>query len=155
MQVADLMTHPAVTCHVNDTLHIAAKLMWDHGCGAIAVVRDEGQLAGMLTDRDVCMAAYTQGREPEAILVNGVITTHAISVRPDQDLAEAEALMAKHAVRRLPVVDDDGKPVGVISIDDLAVESVRPDTPMADGPARLARTLAAIVDPRARREHAA
>ena len=144
MRAQDLMSHPAVTCHVNDPLSIAAHLMWEHDCGAIPVVRDDGQLAGIVTDRDLCMAALTQGRRLDEILVNAVMATHVVTALPDQTVDEVVRLMAEHQVRRLPVIDAEHKPVGVVSINDLAIESAQPDTRMVDGPAKIARTLAAV-----------
>jgi CBS domain-containing protein len=147
MRAQDLMSHPAVTCQVNDPLTIPAHLMWEHDCGAIPVVRDDGKLAGMITDRDICMAAFTQSRRLDEILVGAVMATRVISVRPDQTIDEIEQRMAEHQVRRLPVVDADGRPVGVLSMNDLAIESVQPDTRMTNGPSKIARTLAAICRP--------
>lgn len=144
MRVQDLMSHPAITCHVNDDLNMSAKLMWDHDCGAIPVVRDDGKLAGMVTDRDICMAAYTQGRSLDQILVNSVMAKHVISAHPDQELGEVERLMAEQQVRRIPVVDEENRPVGVLSLTDLALESVEPDTRMMDGLSKVAHTLAAV-----------
>lgn len=155
MRVQDLMSHPAITCHVNDDLNVPAKLMWDHDCGVILVVRDEGKLAGVITDRDICMAAYTQGRALDQILVNSVMAQHVISAHPDQKLGEVERLMAEHQVRRIPVVDDDNRPVGVLSLNDLALESVEPDTRMKDGISKVARTLAALCRRRIAKQAAA
>src|SRR5678816_480962 len=56
MQARDLMAKPTVTCHVNDPLNIAAQRMWDADVGALAVVNDDGELTGIVTDRDICMA---------------------------------------------------------------------------------------------------
>jgi CBS domain-containing protein len=148
MHAQDLMSHPAVTCHVNDPLTVPAHLMWDHDCGAIAVVRDDGKLAGMITDRDICMAALTQGRRLDEILVNAAMAQHVVSVRPTQTLDEVERRMAEHRVRRLPVVDSDDKPIGVVSMSDLAIESAEPDTRMIHGPSKVILTLAAICRPR-------
>jgi CBS domain-containing protein len=144
MRAQDLMSHPAVTCHVNDPLTVAASLMWEHDCGALPVVRDGGELAGMITDRDICMAAFTQGRRLDEILVNTAMANHVISAHPDESLDEIEDQMAAHQVRRLPVVDGDGKPIGILSINDLAIESSQPDTRMMNGPSKVVRTLAAI-----------
>ena len=155
MRVQDLMSHPAITCHVNDDLNIPAKLMWEHDCGAIPVVRDDGKLAGMITDRDICMAAFTQGRALGEILVNAVMAKHVISAKPDQKLGEIEQLMAEHRVRRIPVVDSNGKPVGVLSMSNLVIESVEPDTQMKNGPSKIAHTLAAICQPRVQNRRAA
>ena len=144
MRVQDLMSHPAITCHVNDDLNVPAKLMWDHDCGVILVVRGDGKLEGVITDRDICMAAYTQGRSLDQILVNSVMAMHIISAHPDQKLGEVERMMAEHQVRRIPVVDDDNRPVGVLSLNDLALESVEPDTRMKDGVSKVAHMLAAV-----------
>jgi CBS domain-containing protein len=148
MRVRDLMSQPAVTCHVNDTASTAAHLMRDHDCGMIVIVRDDGQLAGVVTDRDLCMAAFTQGRPLDEILVNSVMAQHVVTATPELKIIEAEQRMADHRVRRLPVVDGDGKPIGVIAVSDLAIECVQPDTPMRYGPLEIAHTLAAICEHR-------
>ena len=144
MRVEELMSQPAATCNVNDSLNTAAMLMWEHDCGALPVVREDGKLTGMITDRDICMAAYTQGRPLDEILVNAVMAKPVISARPDYKLGEVEQLMSDNQVRRIPVVDRDGKPIGMISLNDLAIESVQPDTRMKSGLAKIAHTLAAI-----------
>jgi len=155
MRVQDLMRHPALTCHVNDDLNVPAKLMWDHDCGVIVVVRDDGKLAGVITDRDICMGAYTQGRSLDQILVNTVMAKHVISAHPDQKLGEIERLMVDHQVRRIPVLDEDHRPVGVLSLSDLAWESVEPATRMEDGTSTVAHVLAAVCRPRAAKPAAA
>ncbi len=146
MRAQDLMSHPVFKCHVNDTLNVAAQLMWDHDCGALAVVNDEGKLVGIVTDRDICMAAYTRGQSLDALLVNGAMSKGVISARPDQSIGELEELMAKHKVRRLPVIDADRVPIGMISLNDLAIEAAQPDTRLRNGLPKIAVTLAAICE---------
>lgn len=155
MHVQDLMTHPAVTCHVNDGLHDAAQKMWDHDCGVLAVINDEGKVTGMITDRDICMAALTQGRPLHELLVNLAMAKHVIAVGPEQTLAEVEQLMTRHQIRRLPVVDAANRPLGMISLNDLAIEAVHPDTRMKQGMSKVAQTLAAVCQPHAVTQHAA
>jgi CBS domain-containing protein len=155
MRVQDLMSQPVVTCHVTDSLNTAARLMWDRDCGAVAVVSDDGTLVGMLTDRDICMAAYTQGRLLVEIPVNTAMAKQVFSAQPDQKLGEVEQLMADNKVHRIPVVDGDGKPIGLLSLNDLAIESVQPETQMKNGPSKIARTLAAICQPRTEKRKAA
>lgn len=75
-------------------------------------------------------------------LVNSAMASHLISARPEQSLAEVEQLMATHQVRRLPIVDGDGKPVGVISIDDLAKPAALPVQGRAATVARRSRQAA-------------
>ena len=144
MLVQDLMSRPVITCHVNDPLAIAAQRMWDHDCGALVVVNDEGKATGMITDRDICMAAYTQGRALEDLLVNGAMSKHVTSIRPDQPITAAEQLMTANQIRRIPVVDADGIPQGILSLTDLTIEAARPDTRMKQGATKIAQTLAAV-----------
>ena len=150
MRARDLMSAPVYTCHVNDPLNVAAQLMWDHDCGALPVVNDDGKLVGMITDRDICMSAYTRGEALDALLVNGAMSKHIIAARADQPIAELEELMARHKVRRLPVINSEGEPVGLISLNDIALEAAQPDTKMHNGIPKVAYTLAAICEhPRA------
>jgi len=155
MHVQDLMAHPAITCHVNDSLDFAAQMMWDHDCGALPVVNDEGKVTGMITDRDICMAALTQGRPLHELLVNLAMAKHIIAVGPENSIGDAEQLMSQHQIRRLPVLDAANRPLGVISLNDLAIEAVRPDTQMKHGVSKIAHTLAAVCQPHAPAQHAA
>jgi CBS-domain-containing membrane protein len=155
MRARDLMSAPVITCHVNDPLNDAAQRMWDNDIGALAVVGDEGKLTGMITDRDICMAAYTQGRRLDELLVNRAMSHHVVWARPEQSISELEQLMAKHQVRRIPIVDARGVPVGIVSLNDLAREAVQPDTPMRNGPSKIGHTLAAICTPRVPKHAAA
>ena len=155
MRVQDLMSHPAVTCHVNDTLQLAAHLMWDHDCGSLAVVNDDGLVTGVITDRDICMAAFTQRRALDELLVNTAMAHHVTTVQPGQPVDHAAQLMAHHQIRRLPVVDERGYPLGMLALNDIAVEAVQPDTRMKNGAAHVAHTLAAICQPRRPKRHAA
>jgi CBS domain-containing protein len=155
MRVQDLMAHPAITCHVNDSLNAAAQKMWNHDCGVLPVVNDEGTVTSMVTDRDICMAALTQGRPLHELLVNLAMAKHVIVVGPEQTLGDAEQLMSRHQIRRLPVVDAAGRPLGVISLNDLALEATQPDTRSKNGDSKVARTLAAVCQPHAATQYAA
>ena len=155
MHAQDLMTSPTITIHVNDPLSLAAHRMWEADIGALPVVNDEGKLVGMITDRDICMATYTQGRAPDWLLVNCAMAKHPISARPEHNVGDVEQLMSKFQVHRIPVVDAAGKPIGMISMSDLAIESVQPDTSMKHGPSKIAHTLAAISRPRIEKSKAA
>ncbi len=142
MRARDLMSYPAITCHVNDSLASVARQMWDHDCGSVAVVKDEGVLTGMITDRDICMAAYTQGRALDEILVNSVMASHVVCATSDVGVSEIERMMAEHQLRRIPIIDAEHRPIGMITIADLVTECVRPASHLEQG--RLAHTLASI-----------
>ena len=120
MQIRKIMSTPAVTCREGDTLNRPAQLMWEHDCGAIPVTNDAGMLVGMITDRDICMAAYTQGRTLPEIPVVDAMTTQVHACSPNESVDAAEVLMRDNQVRRVPVVDDAGRPVGLLSLNDVA-----------------------------------
>ncbi len=125
MKVRDLMTSDVKHCGVNDSLNRAAQIMWESDCGCVPVVDEQARPVGILTDRDVCMAAYTQGVALAAASVASAMAREVYSCGPADSLAEALKQMKTHRVRRLPVVDDDGRLVGIISLNDIAREGER------------------------------
>jgi CBS domain-containing protein len=155
MRVDEIMTRPARTCHAQDSLSIAAHHMWEADCGAIAVINDEGKLMGMITDRDICMAALLQGQPIADIPVHLVMSRHIYAVEPRQTVEDVERLMAAHQVRRIPVVGGDGKPVGMVSTNDLTREAAKPQSALRNGVTRLIQTLALICQPRKDKQQAA
>ena len=147
MKIAQLMSKDVKTCHPHDTLDTAVKLMWDHDIGSVTVVDDHGQLVGIVTDRDACMAAFTRGQRLDQLACSSAMTNHVVTCRPfeDSDTAVAKK-MAKNKIRRIPVVDDAEVPIGMVSLNDLAIA-----TPRALGriPAsEIKNTLAAICEHR-------
>ena len=120
MKVHDWMTRDVATCLVDDTLNRAAQLMWEGDFGVVPVVGVEGNVVGMITDRDVCMAAYTRGRPLAEIRIEDAMAKHLATCSPDSTIETALALMKEAGVRRLPVVDHHGKLAGVLSLNDLA-----------------------------------
>jgi CBS-domain-containing membrane protein len=120
MNVSDVMTRDVATCGPGDSLNRAAQLMWERRCGTLPVIDAGGGVVGMLTDRDVCMAAYTQGRRLDDITVGTAMSRPAQACAPSATIEEAEDLMMAHAVRRLAVLDERGRLAGVLSIDDVA-----------------------------------
>jgi CBS domain-containing protein len=145
MKTRDIMTRDARSCRATDSVNRAAQLMWDNDCGCVPVVDEAGKIAGMITDRDVCMAAYTQGRPLVEIPVSRAMSSDPITVRESDDVDLADELMRKHRVRRLPVVDVERRLVGVISLSDLA-RNTQAELQRADGvdAELLAETLTAV-----------
>jgi len=148
MLAQDLMTGPAITCHVNDSLDVAARKMWDADIGIVGVVNDDGKLTSVITDRDICIAAFTQGRALGDLLVNSAMATTLVTTAPEATITDVEHLMAKYQIRRIPIVDDEGTPIGIISMNDLAILCMRPDSAMKHGPSNVANTLAAVSEHR-------
>ncbi len=120
MKVEQIMSRPAVTCVVSDTANRAAELMWDADIGCVVILEADGRLAGIITDRDLCMAAYTRGLPLHQIVVGEVMTRAVAVVRQDDRLGMAEALMRSKKVRRLPVVDARESVVGLLALSDVA-----------------------------------
>jgi CBS domain-containing protein len=120
MKISELMTRTVQVCRATDTLDRAAQLMWDHDIGTLVVVDEHGQVIGMITDRDACMAAYTRGGALCDIPVEVAMSKHVVTCRPDDSDTAVAELMAKHKIRRVPVVDDAHRPIGILSLNDLA-----------------------------------
>jgi CBS domain-containing protein len=115
----DLMTSSPLHCHPDDSLSRAAYLMKTGNVGAIPVVSDEGELIGMITDRDVAIRAVAESFEPTVTPVKTVMTEKITFCRDTDDAALAVELMAQQRVRRLPILDAGGKLVGIISQADI------------------------------------
>jgi CBS domain-containing protein len=148
MHVKEIMSQPVITCPANATLEHAARLMWEFDCGIVPIVNDEGRLDGVVTDRDICMAAYTQGRPLAAIPVSTAMAKKVISVHADDLIEQGEELMRDYQIRRLPVLDRDNRPVGLVSMNDLARLAARARKSGVER--ELVQTLAAVCQPRAR-----
>lgn len=150
MFVDDAMTKTIHSCRPDDSLATAAKLLWDHDCGCVPVLDEHGHVQGMLTDRDICMAAYTTGRSLGDLTAGDVMTREVASVLPSESLQEAEIVMRKRGVRRLPVLDDQQRIIGLLSCNDLCrwVEDGRSNGVNGHDALHLVLTLAAIGRPR-------
>jgi CBS domain-containing protein len=117
--IRDLMTKNPCSIDADKPVAYAAKMMRDEDVGLAPIV--EGQkLIGTLTDRDIAIRVVAEGKDPQSTTVREVATTRLVTVDPDQDLDEALTLMAKNQVRRLPVVEEDGKLAGVVAQADVA-----------------------------------
>lgn len=123
MNVEALMTQSPKTCGPGDTLHRAAQLMWENDCGSLPVVDERRRPIGMITDRDVCMCAFTQGLPLAALRVETAMSPTVVSCSPRDSLASAERRMREHRIHRLPVMDAAGEVVGVLSLNDIAREA--------------------------------
>jgi CBS domain-containing protein len=143
-RIEDIMTSPVYTCLGTERLVRPAQLMWEHDCGAIPVTK-HGDCVGMVTDRDICMAAYIQGKRLADIGVLTAASHHAYAVRPTSSIAHAHESMRMHRIRRLPVIDAGHNLVGIVSLADIA--NNRPRSPAPEeglGADMLTDTLARI-----------
>jgi len=120
MKIESLMTRDIRTVRPDDSLNEAARRMWEGDCGSLPVVDGEGHLVGMITDRDICMGAYTRGARLGELSVSGSMASHVVTCQPSSTVTAAVELMTRHKVRRLPVVTDTGELKGVVGLTDLA-----------------------------------
>jgi CBS domain-containing protein len=125
MRISQIMSRNVETCLPGDSLAIAAGKMWDHDVGCLPVVAANGQVVGMITDRDISMAAYTQGKPLHEVLVPVAMAKEVYTCRADDSLIEAEETMRSRQIRRLPVLDSNDALVGMVSLNDLAREGAR------------------------------
>ncbi len=119
--VREAMTANPCAIDTDKDVSYAAKMMRDEDVGIAPIVEGD-QLVGVLTDRDIAIKVVAEGKDPQGMRVLEIASTSLITVDPAQDLDEALRLMAKHQLRRLPVVEEDGKLVGVLAQADVARE---------------------------------
>lgn len=125
MKVQDLMTRRVATVGAQDSLARAVKLMQERDCGCIVVIDEASKVAGILTDRGVCLAALRTDKPLSRLKARDCMRTEVFTCAPNDGVAEAEQRMGQHQVRRLPVVDAKGRLRGILSLDDLAREACR------------------------------
>jgi CBS domain-containing protein len=117
--IKDTMTSNPCSIDADKPVSYAAKMMRDEDVGLAPIVEGD-RLVGTLTDRDIATRVVAEGRDPESTTVREVASSDVVTVSPKQGLDDALQLMAKHQVRRLPVVEEDGRLVGVVAQADIA-----------------------------------
>lgn len=144
MLVSQLMSREPRTCAPEDSLDDAARILWDQDVGVVPVI--SGALTvGMITDRDICMAAYTQGRPLREIPVSTAMSKELHVAHPNDALVVAMRTMRERQVHRLPVVDEEGELQGLLSINDLTLDAAFGGDVAAQD---VVETLASIGQPR-------
>jgi CBS domain-containing protein len=118
-RIRELMTESPRTVSSDATVVEAARVMRDDDVGLVPVV-DGDRLVGTVTDRDIAIRVVAEERDPSSTTVREVASTDLVTIDPEQELGEALRLMAQHQVRRLPVVEEDGRLVGIVAQADVA-----------------------------------
>ena len=140
MLVKEVMSKDLVFCTPSDTAQAAAKTMKDRSVGALPVLSDaqNRKLEGIVTDRDLCCAVIAEAKLGETTKIAAVMTCNPVTCAPENTLDDCEKLMQMHQVRRLPVVDLQGRCVGIVTQADVVLHA--PAT-------KIAKTLTAISQP--------
>ena len=127
MKVRDIMTEPPLTCSPETSLAVAAHLMQEADYGTLPVVDARGMVVGIVTDRDICLALARTNRNAVNIAVREVMTTTVVSARPGDEVRGALATMKVGRVRRLPVRDEAGRLIVMLSIEDIVLRGLQGD----------------------------
>jgi CBS domain-containing protein len=126
MKVKEIMSTNAKVCAITDNLSAAAGLMWENDCGCLPVVAEGEKVVGLITDRDICMAANLKNRNLWNIAVEDVISDKLFACKPEDDIQTALKTMQESKVRRLPVVAADGTLEGILSMNDIVLKAEEP-----------------------------
>ena len=125
--VQELMTRNPCSIDADKSVAYAAKMLRDEDVGLAPIVEGD-RLVGTVTDRDIAIRVVAEGKDPESTKVKDIASINLVTVDPQQDLDEALRLMAQHQVRRLPVVEEDGRLIGVVAQADIARKASESDT---------------------------
>lgn len=123
MKCKDIMTKSVKMCDKECTAKDAAQIMKKVNTGAVPVVNDNDHVTGIITDRDITLHTVAEGKDPSKVKIHDIMTKHVVTVNENDLLDEAIVKMKENKVRRLPVVDDNNKLTGIISLGDIAVLS--------------------------------
>jgi len=152
MTIEPSMSREVHRCRPDDTLNYAALTLWERDCGSLPVCAGdaESQVIGMLTDRDICMAALFQGKPLHELKVADAMSRDIRVAKVDDRLEDVELLMRELKIRRVPVTDESGGLVGIVSLADFARVARGRATSRRAGVVSerdVGHTLAAICDP--------
>jgi CBS domain-containing protein len=120
--VHEVMTTAPLAVPPHTSVAQAAHVMRDRGIGDVLITHGDGKLAGIITDRDIVIRVIAAELDPNLTPVEDVLTPDAVSVKPMDGMDRVADLMRDHAIRRIPVVDDNGRLIGIVSLGDLAAE---------------------------------
>ena len=125
MLVRDVMSTRVIFCTLSDTAQAAARSMKLYRVGALPVVSDfvNAKIEGIVTDRDLCCSVIAEARLAETTKIAEVMTPDPVTCAPEDTLEDCEVLMQEHQIRRIPVVDDHGRCVGIIAQADIALHA--------------------------------
>jgi len=119
MPIMEYSTKHVITAPGSQTVFDAAKQMWDRNVGCIVVLDSDKKPLGMVTDRDIAVNVVAQGKDPRSTVLKEIMSKHTLVLRQDQGIFEATKMMSEKGIRRIPIVDSEGKLSGIISLDDL------------------------------------
>lgn len=142
--VSEIMTREVNSCRSTERLDAVAQILWDCDCGMVPLLSGEGTVVGVLTDRDLCMAAFTRGCSLSQIEAAQVMSSSLFFCLESDSLDRVVSLLRTHQVRRLPVVTADQKLCGVVSLADVAAHVAGLEPPAVHAQEILTSLLATL-----------
>src|ERR1043165_4258982 len=129
MKVLDIMSPNPVCCLPTDSAQSVAALLRDHNVGSLPVVnnKESGVLIGMVTDRDLCCSVIAGGLDPRSTKIDKLFSHDVVTCRDGENVDKCERAMQDHQVRRIPIVDAEGRCIGIVSQADLALKEKQPE----------------------------
>lgn len=124
MKIIEVMTREVQTCQTNDPVEKAAKIMEQGNVGAVPIIDQAGRLTGIMTDRDIVLRGVAKNKDLKMTTCEELMTGEVKCCEPHTEIHEAANMLAQHQIRRLPVVDNQGRLVGICAIGDLAVRDI-------------------------------
>jgi CBS domain-containing protein len=152
MKVGDVMTRRVRSCRPTHSAETVMHTLWEQDLGALPVVNEIGEPIAMITDRDIAVAAYTQGKALHDIPVHSAMSKDVRTAHISDSLLAAERTMRIHQLHRLPVIDESNRLVGVLSLKDLVVSRTASGLGTPGEETSILQTLAAIARPRSSRD---
>ena len=140
MKIREVMTSNPACCVPTDTTQKAATLMRDFNIGSIPVVEDQQsrKLLGIITDRDLCCSVLAAGLDPKTTPIGEFVSLQPVTCRDGENVEKCERAMKEHKLRRIPIVDGEGRCIGIVSLADFAIR---------EKPERVSRIVAEISKP--------
>jgi len=123
MKVEDVMMRTPAFCSSETDLGAATELLWSRNCGILPIVNAQQKVVGVVTDRDLCIALGTRNRPAGQVTVGQVASGQVYSCQVEDDIHAALETMARHKVRRLPVLSNEGRLEGILSMDNIVLHA--------------------------------
>jgi CBS domain-containing protein len=154
MKVQEIMTSEVAACTPDQACSSAVQQMWDNDCGIVPVVDEERRVVGAITDRDIAIACWSRDMTPSALCIGDTMSPDVKCVSPEDSVSAAEEIMEQCQVRRLPVIDKEGRLCGILSLADITRQSEDGRSKSRDvDPKKVIEAYAAVCHPRTQRLH--
>ena len=140
MKVREIMTPDPVCCIPEDSAQNVATMLRDQDIGSMPVVMDQSshKLVGVITDRDLCCSVVAHGLDPRQTKIDRIFSLNPVTCRDGENVTACEELMQRHQIRRVPIVDGEGRCIGILSQADLALH---------EKPEKISKTVTEISKP--------